>query len=114
MSISFVDRSARFRHINLSGRLDAQGVNEIANPLAKLTSVETRQILVDLTEVSFLNSTGISELIRNASTQQKLGGRIVLLVSENSLVAKTLTAVGIDRLLPVCKSYPEAEQTLLS
>jgi anti-anti-sigma factor len=114
LPISFVDRSARFRHISLSGRLDTLGINEIAQPLAKLTSVETRQILVDLTEVTFLNSTGISELIRNASAQQKLGGHVVLLVSDNSLVAKTLIAVGMDRLLPLCKNYPDAEKALLS
>lgn len=114
MPISFVDRSSRFRHIALTGRLDALGIEEIAQPLSNLTSVEKRQILVDLTEVTFLNSTGISVLIRNASTQQKLGGRIVLLVGDNTLVAKTLFAVGIDSLVPVCKSYPEAEQVLLS
>jgi len=113
MPISYVDRSARFRHIKLSGRLDALGVNEIAHPLATLTSIEMRQILVDLTGVTFLNSTGISELIRNAIAQQKLGGRIAVLVEDNSLVAKTLIAVGIDSLLPVCKNYPQAEQVLL-
>ena len=114
MPISYVDRSARFRHISLSGRLDALGVEEISKQLANLTSSEKRQILVDLTGVSFMSSTGISTLIRNASAQQKLGGHIVLLVDENTLVSKTLTSVGIDSFLPICKNYADAEKTLLS
>jgi anti-anti-sigma factor len=114
MPISFEDRSASFRHILLSGRLDALGLEEIAQQLAKLSVNEKNQVLVDLTAVTLLTSTGISALIKNANAQQKLGGRIVLLVGDNTLVTKTLMAVGIERLLPLCKSYPEAERVLLS
>lgn len=114
MPISFEDRSASFRHIFLSGRLDAMGIEEIAQQLAKFSANEKRLVLVDLTAVTFLTSTGIGVLIKNASTQQKLGGRMVLLVGDNTLVAKTLMVVGIKNLLPVCKNYPEAEQALLS
>jgi anti-sigma B factor antagonist len=114
MTISYVDRGNSFRHVSLSGRLDALGIEEIEKQLTKLTGNEKRNILVDLTEVTFLNSTGISELIKNASAQQKLGGKFVLLVCDNTLVAKTLILVGINSLLPICKSYPDAERVLLS
>lgn len=113
MPISFEDHSASFRHIHLSGRLDAIGIEEIAQQLAKLSANEKRQVLVDLTAVTFLTSTGISALIKNASAQKKLGGRMVLLVGDNKLVAKTLMVVGIKSLLPICNNYPEAEQVLL-
>jgi anti-anti-sigma factor len=114
MPITFEDRSAIFRHIILSGRLDDMGINEISQDLATLAAHEKRQVLVDLSEVTFLTSNGISILMKNASAQQKLGGRMVLLVGENSLVAKTLMVVGIKDLLPVCNNYPEAEQVLLA
>ncbi len=113
MPISFEDRSANFRHILLTGRLDALGTEEIAQQLAKLVASENRQVLVDLTEVTFLNSAGISALINNARALNVLGGRMVLLTSDNSLVAKTLIAVGINTLLPICNNYPEAEKALL-
>lgn len=113
MPISFEDRSISFRHIFLSGRLDAMGIEEIAPQLAKLSTNEKRLVLVDLTAVTFLTSTGIGVLIKNASVQQKLGGRMVLLVGDNKLVAKTLMVVGIKSFLPVCNNYPEAEQVLL-
>ncbi len=114
MPISFEDRSANFRHIILSGRLDDMGTKEIAQQLAKLTANEKRQVLIDLTGVTFLTSNGISMLMKNASTQQKLGGRIALLVGDNTFVAKTLMVVGIRELLPIFKNYPEAEQALLT
>ena len=114
MPISFEDRSANFRHILLSGRLDDLGISEIAQQLANLPANEKRQVLVDLTGVTFLTSNGISILMKNASALQKLGGRMVLLVGYNTLVAKTLMVVGMKDLLPVCNNYPEAEQALLT
>jgi anti-anti-sigma factor len=114
MPISFEDRSPSFRHILLSGRLDALGIEEIEQQLAKLSTDRKRLVLVDLTAVTFLTSTCIGDLIKNASTQQKLGGRMVLLVGDNEIVAKTLMVVGIKSFLPVCKNYPEAEHVLLS
>ena len=114
MTISFIDRSANFRHVTLSGRLDLMGIEEIDKQLAELTSAEKRNVLIDLTAVTFLNSIGIRELIKNARAQHKLGGRIVLLVGDNTLVAKTLMVVGITSMLPVCKNYPDAENILLA
>jgi len=114
MPISFKDRSESFRHILLSGRLDALGIEEIAQQLVKLSTNEKRLVLVDLTAVTLLTSTGISILIKNSCAQQKLGGRMVLLVGDNEMIAKTLMVVGIKSFLPVCKTYPQAEQVLLS
>jgi len=114
MTISFVDRSASFRHVTLSGRLDSMGIEEIDKQLAEVASNEKRNVLIDLTSVTFLNSTGISELIKNARAQHKLGGRIVLLVGDNTLVAKTLMVVGINSMLPICTNYSDAEHVLLA
>jgi anti-sigma B factor antagonist len=113
MPISFVDRSASFRHINLSGRLDALGAGEVSVQLAQLTAKEKSQVLVDLTGVTFLNSTGISIIIKNASSLQKLKGRMVLLVGDNKLISSTLKLAGLKNFLPICNNYPEAEQVLL-
>jgi anti-anti-sigma factor len=114
MPIFFVDRSVSFRHITLSGRLDALGEEEIAQELATLITVEKLQVIVDLTGVTCLTSPGVRLLIMTASAQQKLGGRIVLLIGNNALVAKTLLISGMRRFLPVSNNYPEAEQILLN
>jgi anti-anti-sigma factor len=113
MPISFEDRSADFRHILLSGRLDAHEIEEISQPFTALTNGEKRWVLVDLTAVTFLTSTGIRLLIVKANALRKLGGRMVLLVKNHTLVAKTLELVGIKTMVPVCNSYPDAERALL-
>jgi anti-anti-sigma factor len=113
MAIFFVDRSSSFRHITLSGRLDAMGSQEIAQELADLTALEKRQVIVDLTGVTCLTSPSIRLLIMIAGAQRKLDGRIVLLIGNNALVAKTLLLAGIKRFLPISHNYPEAEGMLL-
>ena len=113
MPILFVDRSTHFRHITLLGRLDALGTEEIAQTLDNLVDNEKRQVIVDLMGVTCLTSHSMRLLIKSAYTQRKLGGLIVLVVGSNRLVGKMLMLVGINRYLPVCSSYQDAEQVLL-
>jgi len=113
MPVLFVDRSESFRHITLSGRLDALGGEEIAQELADLTTAEKRQVIMDLSGVTCLTTPSIRLLIKVSGAQEKLGGRVVLLVGNNSFVAKTLMIAGIKSFLPVSNNYPEAEQLLL-
>ena len=64
--------------------------------------------------VTFLASIGIRAIITNAKAQQHRGGRMVLLVGENTTVAKTLQATGIDALVPMFTDAGEAEAAALA
>lgn len=112
MEISHVDISTDLRRITLSGRLDIQGTDEIATQFAALSAEAGRNVLVDFTGVSFLASIGIRALISNAKALHKLGGRMALVVGDNTSVAKTLDATGIDVLMPIFKNMKDAEKAL--
>jgi anti-anti-sigma factor len=114
MSIEFEDVSDTLRRIRLTGRLDIAGTEAIALKLANLTSSAQRRIVVDLCGVDFLASIGIRELISSAKSLQMRGSRMVLLVVPGSSVAKTLTVTGIDTLIPMLPSGPEADQAALA
>jgi anti-sigma B factor antagonist len=115
MSIEFEDLNEQIRRINLSGRLDIAGTQEISIKFTALSCSKTQHVIVDLTEVSFLSSMGIRELIGNAKALQQRGGFMVLLVeAKNSAVVKTLESTGIDDLIPLFGDVNQAIEALLA
>jgi len=107
MSITFEDAKGPLRWIHLTGRLDIPGIDAISTTFAELSASTSHQIVVDLSAVSFLVSFGIRELITNAKSVQKRGGRMVIFVGDNKAVHKTLETTGIDTLIP---TFTDAEQ----
>lgn len=110
MAFSYEDIRADFRRITLSGRLDIQGTDEIAAQFAAFSTDAKRYVVVDFTGVTFLASIGIRALISNAKALHKLGGRMALVVGENTSVSRTLDATGIDVLLQMFKTFHDAEK----
>lgn len=108
MPISFEDTDETLRHIRLTGRLDIAGVDAIAETFTELSVDTRRQIIVDVSEVNFLVSFGIRELITNAKLIQQRGGRMVIVVGTNKAVLKTLETTGIDTLIPVFVEVAQA------
>jgi anti-sigma B factor antagonist len=114
MAIEFEDISDTFRRIKLSDRLDIPGTEAISVKFTYLAASAPRRVVVDLTEVSFLASIGIRELISSAKALQARGGRMVLFVGGNAAVAKTLEVTGIDTLIPMFLDLSAADQAALA
>ncbi len=112
-TIAYEDLSDSCRRVTLAGRLDMLGAEAITLRFASLTAVTSRRVIVDLRAVSFLASVGIRELISNAKAVAQRGGRMVLLVGGNDLVAKTLEATGIGAIVPIYSSEAEALEAAL-
>ncbi len=112
MEISCVDLSPNLRCITLAGRLDILGTDKITPNFTAYATDGKRNVVVDFTRVTFLASIGIRALISNAKALQKLGGRMALVVGENTSVARTLDATGIDVLLQIYTSMDEARNAL--
>lgn len=113
MSITFEDRTESLRHIHLTGRLDIPGIDTISSTFADLSASTRRQIVVDLSGVTFLVSFGIRELITNAKAIQQRGGRMVIYVGDNKAVHKTLATTGIDTLIPTFTDAAQADRAAL-
>ena len=113
MPITFEDTLESLRHIRLTGRLDITGIDEISTAFAGLSTSATRNIVVDLSGVTFLVSFGIRELITNAKVVKKRGGRMVIFVGNNKAVHKTLETTGIDTLIPTFADAAQADRAAL-
>jgi anti-anti-sigma factor len=112
MEISCADISPTLRRITLTGRLDILGTDKIGSEFTAYSTDRKRNVVVDFTDVTFLASIGIRALISNAKALHKIGGRMALVVGNNTSVDKTLRATGIDVLLQTYNSIADAEAAL--
>jgi anti-sigma B factor antagonist len=114
MDIEFEDLSDTLRRISLTGRLDIVGTGEIETKFTALAATTAKRIIIDLTNVTFLASIGIRALISAAKAQQQRGGRVVLVVTGDSTVSKTLEVTGVDAILPMFTEASSAEKAVLA
>jgi anti-sigma B factor antagonist len=93
--------------INLSGRMDIAGTQQIDLKFSVLTSTRRAQILVDLSNVTFIASIGIRTLIVNAKAQKLRGGSMVL-YKPSDQVEEVLRATGIEAIIPIAHDLDAA------
>jgi len=99
-----------FLNVSLDGRLDIDGVRAIENRFGFLTTTHRVNVIVDLSEVSFLASIGIRMLMTSARGQKGRGGHFVLAAAQPA-VEKVLVMAGIDQLIPM---HSEVESAVAS
>jgi anti-anti-sigma factor len=114
MSISHTDIGDNLRKIRIMGRLDLLGNDSVAGELEKLAAAPKKGVVVDVSSLKFLASLGIRALVKCAKAVQERGGRMVLVVGSNSLVAMSLEATGVNNLIPMFRSSAEAERAALT
>ena len=78
MELAVQDLDSGVLGINLSGRMDIIGTQQIDLKFTMLVSTRKAQILVDLSNVTFIASIGIRTLVSNAKAQKLRGGSMAV------------------------------------
>ena len=111
MELAVSELDAGILGIDLSGRMDIIGTQQIDLKFTALTSTRRAQILVDLSKVTFIASIGIRTLINNAKAQKLRGGCMVLYKPSNQ-VEEVLRATGIHSIIPIAHDIDAARGAL--
>jgi anti-anti-sigma factor len=98
--------SAISAKVVLTGRLDLAGSAKIDLPF-NAAAGSNRNILVDMSGVTFVASIGIRTLVLGAKTVQRRGGRL-LLINPQAEVEQVLEITGVLDLLPIARDEAEA------
>jgi len=94
--------------VNVSGEVDIGTAPDFEDALSRAVEDRLRSALVvDLTGVGFIDSTGLNALVR-ALERQRLAGSSLVLVSNDSRVAMMLEVTRLDRVLRRYKTRDEA------
>ncbi len=92
------------------GDLDSFTVGPFREALADVDP--SSNLLVDLSAVPFLDSTGLGALIGSVHRMREGGGRMAVCASKAS-VARLLRMTGFDRLVAMRRTFEDAVEALL-
>jgi anti-sigma B factor antagonist len=87
------------------GELDAYTVGQFREALTNLA--EEPQLLIDLSDVPFMDSAGLGALIGGIRRARENEGDVVVACSRPTLT-RLLHTTGFDRIVPVTESIEEA------
>jgi len=111
MKMAAIELPGNVTCIRLSGRLDAQGADQIDVPFTAQVAAVGRDAVIDLSEVSFVASMGIRLLISAARGLGRKGAKMVLFGAQD-LVHDVLEQAAIDQIIPVVETEAQALQAL--
>jgi anti-anti-sigma factor len=95
----------------LQGEFDLYSTPRLVAELEALAP-DGAEVVLDLTDVTFIDSTALGSILLGARKLREAGGGIAL-VSPAAATTKLLTMVGIDRVVPVYETNERALEYLV-
>jgi anti-anti-sigma factor len=93
--------------VRLKGELDIATVDELRQHLHKARQSYGEHVILDLTDLEFMDSQGLSVIINCHKAVNAAAGSLVL-VAPRPIVRRTLEITGLSRRLDVFDSIEEA------
>ena len=100
------------KKINLKGKMDIEGTDQIAVRMTAETSMEKANVVVDLSELEFMASVGIGMLVQSYKALKLRGGNMVVL-NPHEIVEFTLTSTRVNTFFPIYHDLKKACEHLL-
>jgi anti-sigma B factor antagonist len=97
--------------VTAAGEIDLTNAEGLRDALLSALNAGALGLVVDLTETTFLDSAGVTALVR-ASRRAAAGGATMRLAVTTPAVLRVLDLVGLDRLVEVHPSVDEAVASL--
>ncbi|MCV2394906.1 STAS domain-containing protein [Actinotalea sp. M2MS4P-6] len=109
MDVSVTSRESGDRTvIDVKGEIDVYTAPVLREEISNLVDAEHTTIVVDLTQVSFMDSTGLGVLVGALKKVRTLGGDLSLVINEE----KILKVFRITALTQVFSIHPTLEEAL--
>jgi len=93
---------------HVAGEVDASNVEDLTTKLLEAVSNKTRALVLDLTETSYIDSSGISLIFDAAARMKNRRLQLRLVVPPKSFVGEVLDAVSMADSVPIDPALPDA------
>ncbi len=97
--------------VRLSGSVQTTDNEIFADELAGLRKSGATRVVFEASQLEYINSRAIADLVMFNSYLQDAGGRMAM-AALNSMVDKVVRAVGLGALVKVCADADEAVEAL--
>jgi anti-sigma B factor antagonist len=104
--------AGRVALVSVSGELDLYVEKDLREALASAELLATPMVIVDLSGVSFMDSTACGILVAELKRRRRNGVELVV-ISNGNPVGRVLEVAGIDQIVPVYPTLHAAFQELL-
>jgi anti-sigma B factor antagonist len=111
LTVTEDDVNASTHVLALRGELDVATVPRLADPLREAIAAGKTALVVDLGELTFLDSTGLMVLLNGLRRVGRQGGNLVI-VCTNPTVLRLFDITGTASTFTVVESRPEALDAL--
>jgi anti-sigma B factor antagonist len=91
----------------LEGRIDSSGASEMDSALQQAIAGGKRNMVLDMSEVSYINSAGLRTLA-DVLTQNRAKDGDLLLVALNPKVERVFKIIGFDKFFDIFNSVDQA------
>ena len=97
--------------VEVSGELEMHAAHELRTELQRVCAVEKPRVLIDLSQVSFIDSTGIGVLVGGLKRAREASGALVL-VCPTPRLRRIFEITGLLQALPMYQTRAEAMEAL--
>lgn len=112
MSIWYVQGKTPVYIVNVRGRLDQGLIPDLETKLDELLSAEHDQLVVDLSETTYVNSGGLRSLVTAWRRAKQSGGNLVL-SGLNPRLQEIFELVGFDKVFQIYPTAKAAQRGLI-
>jgi anti-anti-sigma factor len=92
----------------VAGEVDASNVSELSQRLLAAVSNKARALVLDLSETSYIDSSGINLIFDAAARLRNRRQELRLVVTPRSFVGEVLAAVSMERSVPIDAQLDDA------
>ncbi len=93
--------------VEIGGELDIASASQLKDLFERLIAAGTRELVVDLAQAEFIDSTTIGVLVRGVNQLEPLGG-VMAVVCVKSELLKTFEIAALDQVVGLYPSRDEA------
>jgi anti-anti-sigma factor len=93
---------------HVAGEVDASNVDDLTKRLLESVSNKAKALVLDLTETSYIDSSGIRLIFDAAARMRNRRQELRLVVAPKSFVSEVLAAVSMADSVPIDAGVPEA------
>ncbi len=100
------DRRGDVIHITLAGQLDLSCNDRFLDHLREARDSAPKHLVIDLRELTFIDSTGLALLLRANGVAHQFGFDLQIVRCPVAIVQVVFEATGVDKLLPLVDEPP--------